>query len=235
MRLTARSTSTTTGALEESEYPVTRDSTMPVPMPKNTAPTRLSSPPSTAAVKANTRKMSKLFGASVADGAMRTPATAPTTPAIAQPSPSMRPTRTPESRATSGLKAEARMASPTDVRVSSSPRPITSTAVTAMMSRSYQEIGHTWPKTSSPAFEMGGPNGCGLPPQIMAAAACSTIRTPNVAMIAPVVSILRTGRSTNACTMSPRMAPATSAAARPSSHDPVDSRTASATNVVAIA
>ena len=47
------------------------------------------------------------------------PASAPTSPASAQPSVSIRPTRTPSSRATSGANAAARMRSPVGVQVSS--------------------------------------------------------------------------------------------------------------------
>ncbi len=90
----------------------------------------------TAAVKANTSRMSKLFGEMVDVGATRTPAHAPTKPASAQPIVSVRLTRTPDSRATSGLKAVARIARPSDVLVNSRVSPTTRSAANPITTRS---------------------------------------------------------------------------------------------------
>lgn len=59
--------------------------------------------------------------------------------------------------------------------------------------------------------------------------------TPNVAMIAPEVSIRLTGRSTRYWTMTPRMAPAMIAPMRATSQEPVMVWMLSAMNVVNIA
>ena len=83
--------------------------------PPTTAPGGLSSPPSTAATNPMISIGSKLFGPRKTDGATRTPASAPVIPARAHPSVSIRPTRTPSSRATSGANAAARILSPTEV------------------------------------------------------------------------------------------------------------------------
>ena len=83
--------------------------------PPATEPTGLSSPPITAAVKPSTKIESMLFGYRNVDGDTSTPASAPISPARAQPSVSIRPTRTPSSRDTGGLNAAARIRSPTAV------------------------------------------------------------------------------------------------------------------------
>ena len=75
-------------------------------------PGGLSRPPSTAATNPMIRIGSKLFGPRNTDGATSTPASDPVIAASAQPSVSIRPTRTPSSRATSGENAAPRIRRP---------------------------------------------------------------------------------------------------------------------------
>ncbi len=156
-------------------------------------------------------------------------------PASAHPMVSVRLTRTPDRRATSGLKAVARMASPRLVRVNSSVSPTTRTAAKPMTTRSYADSGHSRPKAVIAVF----PKGCGYawlsPPQIMPAAACRAMSTPKVAMIAPEVSIRLTGRSTRYWTITPSRAPATIAPTSATNQDPVGVWMDRAMNVVNIA
>ena len=126
-----------------------------------------------------------ICGSSPTLGAVSIPATAPSTAARPQPSASIQVTRTPTSRASAGLTAAARSASPTFVNRKRSQRRTTIPSVTAIVPMSCTET------TTPPMSNVSVPNGllsdCGSPLH------CQTTK-PLIAISSPIVTI--TTRST---------------------------------------
>ena len=118
----------------------------------------------TAAVNPSTKMESMLFGYRKVDGETSTPASAPMSPASAQPRVSMRPTRTPSSRATGGLNADARSCSPAEVyrnpAASSSAAASTATATNTSLA----ETPSAADPTCSPVMENAAGNDRNWPP-----------------------------------------------------------------------
>src|SRR4051794_18280714 len=126
-----------------------RLSSTPSSSEPTTAPSGLSSPPSTAPAKAYSstgciRFWSKLASA----GAVSIPETAPIAAASPQPSASIQLTRTPTSRVASGLTAVAREASPSLVKRKKSQSSATAPSETAIVPRS-------WIEKATPAISIG--------------------------------------------------------------------------------
>src|SRR5580704_103337 len=119
---------------------------MPSSSPPTTAPVGLSRPPITAAVKPNTKIESMLFGYRNVDGETSTPASAPSSPASAQPTVSTRATLMPDSRATVALNAAARIRSPAVVYRNATARMSVVTSTAATTNTSDQEMpSGVWP------------------------------------------------------------------------------------------
>src|SRR5215472_12963531 len=177
---------------------------------------------------------SKLLGPRNTDGATSTPASDPTIAASAQPRVSIRPTRTPSSRATSGANAAARMRSPAEVARNRNARATATAITTSTMNVSLGVNSRLVPPTRYPRSENAAGNDRGVLPQIIPAMATSSVYRPRVRMTAFSGGAFSTGRTTTRSTTAPSTNPDASATANPSTYEPPDVITAEAMNVVNI-
>src|SRR5581483_6366285 len=151
--------------------------------PPSTAPSGESMPPSTAAAKAYRSTVCIMFGSRKSDGAASTPATAPRAAASPQPTASIAPTRTPTSRASTGLTAAARRPSPSFVRVKRRPTSATTTSETAITPMSCFE--NATPPTVIGSVEKGPWNCFAAPPHTQVSKPLIAMRRPIVRMTIP--------------------------------------------------
>src|SRR3954462_3206659 len=166
---------------------------------------------------------------------MSRPEREPTTAASAQPSVSIRPTRTPSRRATSCPNAEARMARPTRVNWK---RPTSRSMVTSTEPRTNRLLGVSAMVVSS-KVNPRSPNGAGNDwndePATIAMSACSATNRPRVTITAFSSGPPSTGRITTRSTTAPSTNPATRATAKASQEDWPEWMRARAMNAVAAA
>ena len=184
--------------------------------PPTTAPAGLSRPPSTAATKPNTTTESMYAGCTRPPPAISRPASEPTTEASAQPSVSIRPTRTPSSRDTSWLNAAARIRRPTSVNLNSATR----SAITTSTARIVKMLVAVSAMVESPTSMPRTPKGAGKDwkrlPQTTEAIECSTMKSPSVRITALMSALPSTGRMTRRSITAPSTRPQISASAKPS-------------------
>src|SRR5580704_6807004 len=201
---------------------------MPRMSPPTTAPTALSRPPITAAVKPSTKIESMLLGYRNVDGDTSTPARAPSRPASAQPTVITRATRMPDRRATVALNAAARMRSPALVYLN----PMASSSAAARTATATNTSERDTPSGVDPALSPTTENAAGndryWPPYRMPARPSRRMSRPMVMITALSSGLPRAGRITTSSATAPSTTPAASATANPAQYEPVWRITSSA-------
>src|SRR5215211_2124523 len=133
-----------------------------------------------------------MFGSRKTVGAAIIPAIAPSTAASPHPSASIHPTRTPTSLLVVGLIAEARIASPSGVRLKNAHSSATVARQTQNVPTSCDEI--ATPPTSHVVFGNGLSNALPSAPPIHPAAPLSAIRRPIVTITIANADFCSNGR-----------------------------------------